>query len=49
VCLGAGQEGLKQGLGSACCVEVSPGDNNPGENSPREIDLRSNTQRRYPK
>src|SRR5882724_8697073 len=25
---------LKQGLGSACCVEVSPGDNNSGENSP---------------
>src|SRR5260370_18875424 len=26
---------LKQGLGSTCCVEVSPGDNNSGENSPR--------------
>src|SRR5256884_9452751 len=40
---------LKQGLGSACCVEVSPGGNNSGENSPREIDLRNNAQRRYPK
>jgi type IV secretory pathway VirB2 component (pilin) len=40
---------LKQGLGSACCVEVSPGGNNSGENSPKVIDLRRNAQRRYPK
>src|SRR5580658_8138481 len=40
---------LKQGLGSACCVEVSPGGNNSGENSPRLIILRRNAQRRYPK
>jgi len=26
---------------------VSPGDNNSGENSPREIDVRRNAQRRY--
>ena len=30
---------LKQGLGSACCVEVFPDGNNSGENSPRQIDL----------
>src|SRR5260370_19147444 len=40
---------LKQELGSACCVEVFPGGTNSGENSPREINLRSNAQRRYPK
>ena len=30
---------LKQGLGSACGVEVPPGDNNSGENSPKVMDL----------
>jgi hypothetical protein len=40
---------LKQGLGSACCVEAFTAVNNSGEISPGVIDLRRNVQRRYPK